>query len=64
MQDSSQISKELLAGQKMKVKSEDVIEKFIDKVVIEKPNLLEVTDKNGLSLGYLTSERLSQILRK
>ena len=64
MQDSSQISKELLAGQKMKVKSEDVIEKFIDKVVIEKPNLLEVTDKNGLSLGYLTSERLSQILKK
>jgi glycine betaine/proline transport system ATP-binding protein len=64
IQDSSQISKELLAGQKMKVKSEDVIEKFIDKVVIEKPNLLEVTDKNGLSLGYLTSERLSQILRK
>src|SRR5210317_582272 len=64
MQDPSKISKELLAGQTMKVKSEDVIEKFIDKVVIEKPNLLEVTDKNGLSLGYLTSERLSQILRK
>jgi glycine betaine/proline transport system ATP-binding protein len=64
MQDSSKISKELLAGQTMKVKSEDVIEKFIDKVVIEKPNLLEVTDKNGLSIGYLTSERLSQILKK
>ena len=64
MQDPSKISKELLAGQTMKVKSEDVIEKFIDKVVVEKPNLLEVTDNNGLSIGYLTSERLSQILRK
>jgi len=64
MQDASDISKELLSGQSMKVKGEDVIEKFIDKVVVDKPNLLEVIGNDGLPLGYLTSERLSQILKK
>ena len=64
MQDASDISKELLSGRSMKVKGEDVIEKFIDKVVVDKPNLLEVIGNDGLPLGYLTSERLSQILKK
>jgi len=64
MQDSSEISKELLNGQSMKIQGEDFIEKFIDKVVVDKPNLLEIIGEDGLSIGYLTSERLSQILKK
>jgi hypothetical protein len=64
MQDSSEVSKDLLNGQSMKIQGEDFIEKFIDKVVVDKPNLLEIIGEDGLSIGYLTSERLSQILKK
>ena len=64
MQNSSEIPKDLLNGQSMKIQGEDFIEKFIDKVVVDKPNLLEIIGEDGLSIGYLTSERLSQILKK
>ncbi|MAV82867.1 MAG: glycine/betaine ABC transporter [Pelagibacteraceae bacterium] len=64
MQNASDIAKDLLNGQTFKVKADDVIEKFIDRVVVDKPNVIEVMGENGSALGYLSSERLSEILRK
>ena len=64
MQDASAISKDLLNGQSLKVKANDVIEKFIDRVVMDKPDLIEVLDENGSAVGYLSPNRLSEILRK
>jgi glycine betaine/proline transport system ATP-binding protein len=64
MQDASAISKDLLNGQSLKVKADDVIEKFIDRVVVDKPDLIEVLGENGSAIGYLSPDRLSEILRK
>jgi glycine betaine/proline transport system ATP-binding protein len=64
MQDASAISKDLLNGQTLKVKANDVIEKFIDRVVVDKPDLIEVLGENGSAVGYLSPNRLSEILRK
>ena len=64
MQDASAISKDLLNGQTLKVKANDVIEKFIDRVVVDKPDLIEVLGENGSAIGYLSPDRLSEILRK
>ena len=64
MQNSSEISKDLMNGQSMKVKGDDVIEKFIDRVVVDKPTLVEVLGEDGSAIGYLSAERLSEILRK
>ena len=64
MQDASAISKDLLNGQSLKVKADDVIEKFIDRVVVDKPDLIEVLGENGYAIGYLSPNRLSEILRK
>jgi glycine betaine/proline transport system ATP-binding protein len=64
MQDASAISKDLLNGQSLKVKADDVIEKFIDRVVVDKPDLIEVLGENGSAIGYLSPNRLSEILRK
>ena len=64
MQDASAISKDLLNGQTLKVKANDVIEKFIDRVVVDKPDLIEVLGENGSAVGYLSPDRLSEILRK
>ena len=64
MQDASAISKDLLNGQSLKVKADDVIEKFIDRVVVDKPDLIEVLGENGSAVGYLSPNRLSEILRK
>jgi len=64
MQDASAISKDLLNGQSLKVKADDVIEKFIDRVVVDKPDLIEVLSENGSAIGYLSPDRLSKILRK
>ena len=64
MQDASLISKDLMNGQTLKVKGDDVIEKFIDRVVIDKPDLIEVLGENNSPIGYLSADRLSEILRK
>ena len=64
MQDASLISKDLLNGQSLKVQGEDVIEKFIDRIVVDKPNLVEVLGEDGSAIGYLSPARLSEILRK
>lgn len=46
------------------MKADDVIEKFIDRVVVDKPDLIEVLGENGSAIGYLSPDRLSEILRK
>ena len=51
-------------GNHLKFKSEDVIEKFIDRIVVDKPNLVEVLGEDGSAIGYLSPARLSEILRK
>ena len=63
MESHDKIPQELLNGQKMALEDDVVIEKFIDKVITEKPRLIEV-QKNGSAVGYITSERLSYILQK
>ena len=63
MESHDKIPQELLNGQKMALEDDVVIEKFIDKVITEKPSLIEV-QKNGNAVGYITSERLSFILQK
>lgn len=63
MESHDKIPQDLLNGQKMILEDDLVIEKFIDKVITEKPSLIEVQE-NGSAIGYITSERLSFILQK
>ena len=63
MEDQSKVPSDLLNGQKMTLAQETVIEKFIDKVITEKPNLIEVTEQEKI-VGYITPQRLSFILQK
>ena len=63
MEDQSKVPSDLLSGQKMTLAQETVIEKFIDKVITEKPNLIEVTEQEKI-VGYITPQRLSFILQK
>lgn len=63
MEEKSKISSDLINGQKMSLDQNVVIEKFIDKVITEKPSLIEVQNQ-GNPVGYITPERLSFILQK
>lgn len=63
MESHDKIPQDLLNGQKMILEDDLVIEKFIDRVITEKPSLIEVQE-NGSAVGYITSERLSFILQK
>jgi hypothetical protein len=47
----------------MTLAQETVIEKFIDKVITEQPNLIEVKEQEKI-VGYITPKRLSFILQK
>ena len=46
------------------VNENDFIEKFIDKVVTEKPSMIAVQDKQNKNVGCISSKRLSEILKK
>ncbi len=46
------------------VKENDFIEKFIDKIVVEKPSIIVVKDNQNKNIGFITPNRLSEILRK
>jgi glycine betaine/proline transport system ATP-binding protein len=63
MEDQSKVPGDLMNGQKMILAQETVIEKFIDKVITEKPNLIEVKEQEEI-VGYITPQRLSFILQK
>ena len=63
MEDQSTVPDDLMNGQKMTLAQETVIEKFIDKVITEQPNLIEVKEQEKI-VGYITPQRLSFILQK
>ena len=46
------------------VNENDFIEKFIDKVVTEKPSMIAVQDTQNKNVGCISSKRLSKILKK
>ena len=48
----------------IKVNEDDFIEKFIDRVVEEKPEMIVVQDKQNKNVGCISSKRLSEILKK
>ena len=48
----------------IKVNENDFIEKFIDRVVVEKPEMIVVQDKQNKNVGCISSKRLSEILKK
>ena len=52
------------AASVLEVKEDDFIEKFIDRVVEEKPEMIVVQDKQNKNVGYISSKRLSEILKK
>ena len=48
----------------IKVNEDDFIEKFIDRIVEEKPEMIVVQDKQNKNVGCISSKRLSEILKK
>jgi len=48
----------------IQVNENDFIEKFIDKIVEEKPEIIVVQDKQNNNVGRISSKRLSEILKK
>ena len=48
----------------MIVSQDDFIDRFIDKVISEKPNCIIVKDKQDKNVGYLSSTRLAEILKR
>ena len=48
----------------MFVDQDDFIDRFIDKVISDKPNCLIVKNKHNDEIGYLSTKRLSEILKR
>ena len=48
----------------MFVDQDDFIDRFIDKVISDKPNCLIVKNKDNDEIGYLSTKRLSEILKR
>ena len=48
----------------MFVDQDDFIDRFIDKVISDKPNCLIVKNKSNDDIGYLSTKRLSEILKR
>ena len=48
----------------MVVDQDDFIDRFIDKVISDKPSCLIVKNKHNDEIGYLSTERLSEILKR
>ena len=48
----------------MIVNQDDFIDRFIDKVIAEKPENLLIQDKNQKNVGIISSKRLSEILKR
>ena len=63
MESHDKIPQDLLNGQKMTLEDDLVLDKFLNKVITEKPSLIEV-QSNGNAVGYITADRLSFILQK
>ena len=48
----------------MPINQDDFIDRFIDKVIAEKPENLLIQDKNQKNVGIISSKRLSEILKR
>ena len=48
----------------MSVDENDFIEKFLDKVISEKPDMIVVQNKEKNNVGVISAKRLSEILTK
>ena len=48
----------------MPINQDEFIDRFIDKVISEKPDNLIIQDKDKNSVGYLSTKKLSEILKR
>ena len=48
----------------MPINQDEFIDRFIDKVIAEKPENLLIQDKNQKNVGIISSKRLSEILKR
>jgi len=48
----------------MPVDQDEFIDRFIDKVIADKPNNLLIQDKNKKNVGFLSTQKLSEILKR
>jgi glycine betaine/proline transport system ATP-binding protein len=48
----------------MPINQDEFIDRFIDKVIAEKPENLVIQDKDQNNVGFLSTKRLSEILKR
>ena len=48
----------------MAINQDEFIDRFIDKVIAEKPENLVIQDKDKNNVGFLSTKRLSEILKR
>ena len=48
----------------MPVNQDELIDRFIDKVISEKPEDLVIQDKDKNNVGFLSTKKLSEILKR
>ena len=48
----------------MPINQDEFIDRFIDKVISEKPDNLIIQDKDKNNVGYLSTKKLSEILKR
>jgi hypothetical protein len=48
----------------MPVNQDEFIDRFIDKVISEKPEDLVIQDKDKNNVGFLSTKKLSEILKR
>ena len=59
----SEINGQDLSGA-MPIDQDDFIDRFIDKVISDKPNNLVIQDKDKKNVGFLSTKKLSEILKR
>ena len=48
----------------MPINQDEFIDRFIDRVISEKPDNLIIQDKDKNNVGFLSSKKLSEILKR
>ena len=48
----------------MPINQDEFIDRFIDKVIAEKPDNLLIQDKDKKNVGFLSTQKLSEILKR
>ncbi len=64
METSEKINLKSVNGNSLKIQENLPIEMFINKVIKEKPEMIEVINTANDTVGYISAERLSTILEK